>query len=57
MLLLSIKLKNFRQFREGEINFADGKDKRNVTIILGDNGSGRVSTWLYPIGCDIEYGK
>ena len=43
MLLLSIKLKNFRQFREGEINFADGKDKRNVTIILGDNGSGKTT--------------
>lgn len=26
-------------------------------VIAGDNGSGRVSTWLYPVGCDIEYGK
>ena len=43
MLLLSIKLKNFRQFREGEINFADGQDKKNVTIILGDNGSGKTT--------------
>ena len=43
MLLLSIKLKNFRQFRDGEINFADGKDKRKVTIILGDNGAGKTT--------------
>ncbi len=43
MLLQSIKLQNFRQFREGEIEFADGKNGRNVTIILGDNGSGKTT--------------
>ena len=26
-------------------------------VLSGDNGSGTVSTWLYPICCDIEYGK
>ena len=43
MLLQSIKLKNFRQFRDEEISFADGSDGKNVTIVLGDNGSGKTT--------------
>ena len=43
MLLQSIKLKNFRQFRDGEVSFAEGKNGKNVTIILGDNGSGKTT--------------
>ena len=43
MLLTSLKLKDFRQFKgEQTINFAAGSDK-NVTIILGENGSGKTS--------------
>ena len=55
MLLKSIKLKNFRQFiNENEIEFSLD-EKRNVSIVLGENGSGKTSlaqafTWcLYGI--------
>ena len=43
MQLQSIKLQNFRQFREGEISFASGKNGKNVTIILGENGTGKTT--------------
>lgn len=43
MLLKSIKLKNFRQFRDEYIEFANGKDGKNVTIILGENGTGKTT--------------
>jgi DNA sulfur modification protein DndD len=42
MLLESIKLENFRQFRNESIDFAQGADK-NVTIIIGDNGTGKTT--------------
>jgi len=43
MLLQSIKLENFRLFQNEQITFADGKDDKNVTIILGDNGTGKTT--------------
>lgn len=43
MLLRSIKLKNFRQFKRGEIDFASGENGKNVTIILGENGTGKTT--------------
>ena len=43
MLLQSIKLTNFRQFRDEEIVFASGADGKNVTIILGENGTGKTT--------------
>lgn len=43
MLLESIKLENFRQFRNEYIEFAQGADGKNVTIILGDNGTGKTT--------------
>lgn len=43
MLLKSIKLTNFRQFRDEEIAFASGEDGKNVTIILGENGTGKTT--------------
>jgi DNA sulfur modification protein DndD len=43
MLLKSIKLKNFRQFQGESIAFAEGKDGKNVTIILGENGTGKTT--------------
>ena len=43
MLLQSIKLINFRQFRKEQITFADGTDGKNVTIILGENGTGKTT--------------
>ena len=43
MLLQSIKLENFRQFRNESIDFADGSDGKNVTIIIGENGTGKTT--------------
>ena len=43
MQLQSIKLQNFRQFRDGEISFASGDSGKNVTIILGENGTGKTT--------------
>ena len=43
MLLKSIKLENFRQFRNETIDFASGIDGKNVTIIIGENGTGKTT--------------
>lgn len=43
MLLETITLENFRQFRNESVEFASGKDGKNVTIIIGDNGSGKTT--------------
>lgn len=43
MLLQSIRLENFRQFQDESIDFADGSDGKNVTIIIGDNGTGKTT--------------
>ena len=43
MLLESITLKNFRQFRNESINFAQGEGGKNVTIIIGENGTGKTT--------------
>ncbi len=43
MLLKSIKLHNFRQFRDESVSFASGEDGKNVTIILGENGTGKTT--------------
>lgn len=43
MLLQSIKLENFRQFRNESIDFADGNNGKNVTIIIGENGTGKTT--------------
>ena len=43
MLLESIKLENFRQFHNESIDFAQGKDGKNVTIIIGENGTGKTT--------------
>ena len=41
MLLKSLEIENFRQFRGRQtVNFSTDKDK-NVTIIMGENGSGK----------------
>lgn len=42
MLLKSLHMKNFRQFIDETIEFSDDLD-RNVTIIMGDNGSGKTT--------------
>lgn len=43
MLLESIELKNFRQFRNESLDFAKGEDGKNVTIIIGENGTGKTT--------------
>jgi len=43
VLLQSIKLENFRQFRNESIDFADGNNGKNVTIIIGENGTGKTT--------------
>ena len=43
MLLKSIKLENFRQFRNESIDFAQGEGGKNVTIIIGENGTGKTT--------------
>ena len=42
MLIKSIQLKNYRQFVDERIDFASNPEK-NVTIIIGENGSGKTS--------------
>ncbi len=43
MLLESIKLVNFRQFLDESIEFASGENGKNVTIIIGENGTGKTT--------------
>lgn len=43
MLLKSIKLENFRQFRDSYIEFAQGTNGKNVTIIMGNNATGKTT--------------
>lgn len=43
MLLKSIKLENFRQFRNESIDFAQGENGKNITIIIGENGTGKTT--------------
>lgn len=43
MLLKSITLENFRQFRHESIDFAQGENGKNVTIIIGENGTGKTT--------------
>ena len=43
MLLESIKLQNFRQFRNAELKFASETNGKNVTIIIGENGTGKTT--------------
>ena len=43
MLLESITLENFRQFRHESIDFAKGENGKNVTIIIGENGTGKTT--------------
>lgn len=42
MLLQSIELENFRQFRKEKIDFSTDPE-RNVTLIIGDNGTGKTT--------------
>lgn len=43
MLLKSIRLENFRQFRDSSIDFATYENEKNVTIIIGENGTGKTT--------------
>lgn len=60
MLLKSLKIKDFRQFKGTQfIEFANDTRQKNVTIILGENGSGKTSlaqafTWCLYGKTDFE---
>ncbi|MBD5410223.1 MAG: AAA family ATPase [Treponema sp.] len=43
MLLKSIKLENFRQYKNASLDFAQDVNGKNVTIIIGENGSGKTT--------------
>ena len=43
MQLKSISLMNFRQFKDLKISFPSSKDGKNVTLIFGDNGTGKTT--------------
>ena len=43
MLLESIKLHNFRQYKDALLDFAQDVHEKNVTIIIGENGSGKTT--------------
>lgn len=43
MLLESIKLHNFRQYKDTSLDFAQDIQGKNVTIIIGENGSGKTT--------------
>ena len=42
MLLRSIKLENFRQFVDEQIDFSTDPEQ-NVTLIIGENGTGKTT--------------
>lgn len=54
MLLKSIKLENFRQFRNESIDFAQGEGGKNVTIIIGENGTGKLRLLKHFSGACME---
>ena len=54
MLLKSIKLENFRQFRNESIDFAQGEGGKNVTIIIGENGTGKTTLLRHFSGACME---
>lgn len=43
MQLKKLTMQNFRQFKNETIEFAQGKDGKNVTIVIGENGSGKTT--------------
>ena len=43
MLLKSIKLLNFRQFKGEQEAYFSTDTQKNVTIIMGENGSGKTT--------------
>lgn len=58
MLLESIKLHNFRQFRDESIDFAQGENGKNVTIIIGENGTGKTTfaqAFFWCMYCETEF--
>lgn len=54
MLLESITLENFRQFRHESIDFAQGDNGKNVTIIIGENGTGKQPSPKHSFGVCME---
>ncbi|WP_142860657.1 AAA family ATPase [Salinigranum halophilum] len=60
MELHRLTLKNFRQFRDAELDFSQD-EQQNVTVVHGDNGSGKTTllnafTWVLYGNTDFETG-
>ncbi|WP_336330825.1 AAA family ATPase [Haloarcula sp. CGMCC 1.2071] len=58
MKLETLELTNFRQFKEGRINFSTDEDQ-NVTVIHGQNGAGKTTllnafTWVLYEAVDFD---
>lgn len=54
MLIKQIALKNFRQYKDLQVvEFSCDKEK-NVTVILGDNTSGKPRSFRLSIGACME---
>ncbi|MBD3309497.1 AAA family ATPase [candidate division KSB3 bacterium] len=43
MIIESLELKNFRQYRNQKILFAGGEDDKRITVIQGANGAGKTN--------------
>jgi len=43
MIIESLELKNYRQYRDQKIVFATGKDNKRITVIQGANGAGKTN--------------
>ncbi len=43
MIIESLELKNYRQFRDQKIVFALGEDNKRITVIQGANGTGKTN--------------
>lgn len=55
MLLKTIKIYNFRQFKNTCIDFSKGENGKNVTLIIGENGTGKTTLEQTFLWC--LYGK
>ena len=55
MIIKSLILKNFRQLPNAKIDFAHGNMQKNVTIVIGNNGTGKTTLEQAVTWC--MYGK
>ena len=57
MIIESVTLENFRQFKDKhQITFSTD-DAVNVTVVMGENGSGKTTALIFKIMYDIVTGE